>query len=78
MEKEREKVWIPVSETRTESKDGHNKNNTNKEANIVSWSSGEIVSDGPREDGTVVVMLERTGEEISVALDQVKQQNVVS
>ena len=78
MEKEREKVWIPVSETRTESKDGHNKNNTNKEANIVSWSSGEIVSDGPREDGTVVVMLERTGEEISVALDQVKQQNDAS
>jgi len=74
MEKQREKVWIPVKEkSRNESKQ-----QGLSPTNIVSWSSGEIVSEGSNEDGTVVVMVDQTGEEMSIALDQIKQQNDAS
>tara|TARA_B110000091_G_scaffold213972_1_gene265238 strand:- start:995 stop:3088 length:2094 start_codon:yes stop_codon:yes gene_type:complete len=69
MEKKREQVWIPVLQTRSETKENI------QETSIVSWSSGKITSDTPHDDGTVTVTHDDTNEQTTIPLIQLKKQN---
>ena len=72
MEKENEKIWVPVIDKRAETKEGLH------ETNVIAWSPGEIISDAPDKNGCVTVRHGQSGEEINIASDRLQKQNDAS